>query len=75
MNFQTYLSVLSVQGLRVQEYGIALNSYIACLTDQTYYLSCLQVISSLVGTFMTPLPFRATPRDLPTLPHKVNNAE
>ena len=71
--FLLYLSV----GLRVQKYGtikfcsivilhVSLTRHIKLFAHHKLFSRCFNV---------PPLTFRAIIRDLPTLPHKVNNAE
>ena len=41
INFPTYIPVSRIESTRVWHIKIPLNSYIACITDQAYYLICL----------------------------------
>ena len=72
INVLMYLSV----GLRVQEYGtLKFHCIDIVYASLTRHFKLFVRHKLLSKCFATPLTFRAIVRDLPTLLHKVNNAE
>ena len=60
------IPVSGVESTRVWHNAISLNRHIKLFTHHKLFSKCFNI---------PPLTFRAIVRDLPTLPHKVNNAE